>query len=117
MAPDWVGRPSHSPQGALRPPTYQQSAQDKQNRACSVPKFPHKACLPPACRSAPGIDIVPTFTTNNDRMCLVLRTGLLGLLRIDDAERLQVCACGRRVCQEAVQVCVNYRWSRGCGWV
>ena len=40
--------------------------------------------------SAPGVDIVPTFTTNNDRMCLVLRTGQLGLLRIEDAERLQV---------------------------
>ena len=41
-------------------------------------------------RSAPGVDIVPTFTTNNDRMCLVLRSGQLGLLRIEDAERLQV---------------------------
>lgn len=42
-------------------------------------------------RSAPGIDMVPTFTTNNKRMCLLLATGQMGMLRIEDAERLQVC--------------------------
>lgn len=40
-------------------------------------------------RSPPGIDVVPTFTTNNKRMCLLLATGQMGLLRIEDAERLQ----------------------------
>jgi len=55
----------------------------------STNALPAPPLLPHPC-SAPGIDIVPTFTTNNDRMCLVLRTGQLGLLRIEDAERLQV---------------------------
>ena len=32
---------------------------------------------------------MPTFTTNNNRMCLVLEDGQIGLLRIEDAERLQ----------------------------
>lgn len=41
-------------------------------------------------RSAPGLDLVPTFTTNNRRMCLLLATGQMGMLRIEDAERLQV---------------------------
>jgi site-specific DNA-cytosine methylase len=40
-------------------------------------------------RSAPGIDIVPTFTTQNERMCLILPSGKIGMLRTDDAERLQ----------------------------
>ncbi|GFH30858.1 uncharacterized protein HaLaN_29787, partial [Haematococcus lacustris] len=26
-------------------------------------------------RSAPGVDVVPTFTTNNSRMCLALADG------------------------------------------
>eukprot|EP00798_Chlamydomonas_sp_ICE-L_P008364 gene8364-2607_t len=39
--------------------------------------------------SGPGVDLVPTFTTNNDRMCLVLANGQMGLLRTEDAERLQ----------------------------
>lgn len=41
-------------------------------------------------RSAPGIDLVPTFTTSNKRICLLLATGQMGMLRIEDAERLQV---------------------------
>jgi len=41
-------------------------------------------------RSAPGVDVVPTFTTNNDRICLLLSTHKMGMLRIEDAERLQV---------------------------
>jgi hypothetical protein len=41
-------------------------------------------------RSAPGVDVVPTFTTNNKRMCLLLANGEMGMLRIEDAERLQV---------------------------
>ena len=41
-------------------------------------------------RSAPGVDVVPTFTTNNDRICLLLSTQKMGMLRIEDAERLQV---------------------------
>jgi hypothetical protein len=40
-------------------------------------------------RSAPGVDMVPTFTTNNKRMCLLLATGAMGMLRLEDAERLQ----------------------------
>ena len=43
-------------------------------------------------RSAPGLDLVPTFTTNNKRMCLLLATGQMGMLRVEDAERLQACA-------------------------
>jgi hypothetical protein len=42
------------------------------------------------CRSAAGVDVVPTFTTSNARMCLLLSNGRFGLLRIEDAERLQV---------------------------
>jgi hypothetical protein len=34
--------------------------------------------------------VVPTFTTSNARMCLLLSNGRFGLLRIEDAERLQV---------------------------
>lgn len=45
------------------------------------------------------MDVVPTFTTSNDRMMLLLSSGLSGMLRIEDAERLQVCVCA----------CV-YRW-------
>jgi hypothetical protein len=41
-------------------------------------------------RSALGVDVVPTFTTNNKRMCLLLATGEMGMLRIKDAERLQM---------------------------
>lgn len=41
-------------------------------------------------RSAAGVDVVPTFTTSNARMCLLLSNGRFGLLRIEDAERLQV---------------------------
>ncbi|KAL6753940.1 S-adenosyl-L-methionine-dependent methyltransferase [Haematococcus lacustris] len=40
-------------------------------------------------RSAPGVDVVPTFTTNNSRMCLALADGQVGALRIEDMERLQ----------------------------
>jgi hypothetical protein len=47
------------------------------------------ACVA-ACRSAAGVDVVPTFTTSNARMCLLLSNGRFGLLRIEDAERLQV---------------------------
>lgn len=49
------------------------------------------------------MDVVPTFTTSNDRMMLLLSSGLSGMLRIEDAERLQVCVCA----------CV-FRWHR---WV
>jgi hypothetical protein len=41
-------------------------------------------------RSAPSFDLVPTFTTHNRRICLLLATGQMGMLRIEDAERLQV---------------------------
>uniref|UniRef100_A0A1D2A1D0 DNA (cytosine-5-)-methyltransferase n=3 Tax=Auxenochlorella protothecoides TaxID=3075 RepID=A0A1D2A1D0_AUXPR len=39
--------------------------------------------------SPAGEDVVPTFTTSNDRMLLLLSSGLSGMLRCDDAERLQ----------------------------
>ncbi len=42
------------------------------------------------CRSQAGEDVVPTFTTSNDRMLLLLSSGQSGMLRIEDAERLQV---------------------------
>jgi hypothetical protein len=44
-------------------------------------------------RSAAGVDVVPTFTTSNARICLLLSNGKYGALRIEDAERLQVCVC------------------------
>ncbi len=36
------------------------------------------------------MDVVPTFKTGNGRICLLLKTGQLGALRTEDAERLQV---------------------------
>lgn len=33
---------------------------------------------------------MPTFTTSNDRMLLLLSSGQSGMLRCEDAERLQV---------------------------
>lgn len=36
------------------------------------------------------MDVVPTFTTSNARLCLLLPDGRYGLLRMEDAERLQV---------------------------
>ena len=41
-------------------------------------------------RSSPVIDMVPTFTTSNERICLLMTNGHMGSLRIEDAERLQV---------------------------
>jgi hypothetical protein len=41
-------------------------------------------------RSPPARELVPTFTTHNRRICLLLATGEMGRLRIEDAERLQV---------------------------
>lgn len=41
-------------------------------------------------RSPPAVELVPTFTTGNRRICLLLATGEMGKLRIEDAERLQV---------------------------
>ncbi|KAL0049698.1 hypothetical protein WJX82_007869 [Trebouxia sp. C0006] len=40
-------------------------------------------------RSSPVIDMVPTFTTSNERICLLMTNGQMGSLRIEDAERLQ----------------------------
>lgn len=51
---------------------------------------PHTHAQPQRPRSAAGVDVVPTFTTSNDRMCLLLSSGQYGLMRIEDAERLQV---------------------------
>lgn len=33
---------------------------------------------------------MPTFTTSNERMLLLLSSGASGMLRVEDAERLQV---------------------------
>lgn len=41
-------------------------------------------------RSGPAVELVPTFTTHNRRICLLLASGEMGRLRIEDAERLQV---------------------------
>lgn len=41
-------------------------------------------------RSPPALELVPTFTTHNRRICLLLASGEMGRLRIEDAERLQV---------------------------
>lgn len=54
---------------------------------------PHTLSSPlpsPACRSPAGEDVVPTFTTSNERMLLLLSGGASGMLRVEDAERLQV---------------------------
>jgi hypothetical protein len=51
-------------------------------------------CCLCVCRSPAGEDVVPTFTTSNDRMLLALADGTSGMLRVEDAERLQVGACG-----------------------
>lgn len=59
--------------------------------ACILYYAPPLACP----RSHAGEDVVPTFTTSNDRMLLLLSSGQSGMLRIEDAERLQVCP-GRR---------------------
>lgn len=56
-------------------------------------------CLHAPHRSAAVIDMVPTFTTNNERMCLLLANGDIGMLRTEDAERLQGFAP---------------RWTEGC---
>ncbi|KDD76604.1 hypothetical protein H632_c164p0, partial [Helicosporidium sp. ATCC 50920] len=39
--------------------------------------------------SPAGVDVVPTFTTGNDRMLLLLSSGAAGMLRCEDGERLQ----------------------------
>lgn len=39
--------------------------------------------------SQPPGDVVPTFTTSNDKIYLFLRNGDHGMLRVEDAERLQ----------------------------
>lgn len=41
-------------------------------------------------RIGPAIDMVPTFKTGNTLICLLLKSGQLGVLRTEDAERLQV---------------------------
>lgn len=49
------------------------------------------------------IDMVPTFTTSNERICLLMTSGQMGSLRIEDAERLQVPLCFPAVqCQTKV---------------
>ncbi|KAK9917248.1 hypothetical protein WJX75_002338 [Coccomyxa subellipsoidea] len=40
-------------------------------------------------QSGPALDMVPTFKTGNGRICLLLKSGHLGALRTEDAERLQ----------------------------
>ncbi|BDA51428.1 probable BsuMI modification methylase subunit YdiP at N-terminal half [Coccomyxa sp. Obi] len=40
-------------------------------------------------QSGPAVDMVPTFKTGNMRICLLLKSGQLGVLRTEDAERLQ----------------------------
>ena len=37
----------------------------------------------------PGEDVVPSLTTSNDRILLLLRDGRVGMLRVEDGERLQ----------------------------
>ncbi len=54
----------------------------------SASTLPHPS-LPP-CRSPAGEDVVPTFTTSNERILLLLAPGASGMLRLEDAERLQV---------------------------
>ncbi|BDA42016.1 probable BsuMI modification methylase subunit YdiP at N-terminal half [Coccomyxa sp. Obi] len=40
-------------------------------------------------QSWPAIDVVPKFKTGNALICLLLKSGQLGMLRTEDAERLQ----------------------------
>ena len=53
------------------------------------------------------IDMVPTFTTSNERICLLMTNGQMGSLRIEDAERLQVLLCCAVLCC-AVLCCKSY---------
>ena len=45
------------------------------------------------------MDVVPTFKTTNGRLLLMMALGQCGLLRIQDAERLQVLAAAVLACQ------------------
>lgn len=40
-------------------------------------------------RSPGAVDMVPTFTTNTSRICLLLASNKMGMLQVEDAERLQ----------------------------
>ena len=40
-------------------------------------------------QSAPCEEMIPCMTTNNCRVCVALPSGAFGLLRIEDADRLQ----------------------------
>ena len=48
------------------------------------------------------MDIVPTFKTRNERMCLLLPDGRLGYLLTRDAERLQARAARHWVLRRAI---------------
>jgi hypothetical protein len=39
------------------------------------------------------VDLIPTLKTKNNRICVVTDDGRVGLLAIEDAERLQVHTC------------------------
>jgi hypothetical protein len=78
--------------------------------------------LLPARSSCAGVDVVPTFTTSNARLCLLLPDGRYGLLRMEDAERLQVrgegealgvtwCVVGVTWCVPRVAWWIGYSWT------
>lgn len=50
---------------------------------------------------------MPTFTTSNDRMLLLLGDGASGMLRLEDAERLQASDCLREHACLVVSVCTR----------
>lgn len=53
------------------------------------------------------MDCVPTLKTANSRICLLLPSGVMGLLRIDDAERLQARCTNRARVRVRVRVSVT----------
>jgi hypothetical protein len=81
------------------------------------PTHPHAVPRSPA-----GEDVVPTFTTSNDRMLLLLGDGAAGMLRLEDAERLQAGGGGgggggHSTCPHACCCCLGLGWLPAGGFV
>lgn len=54
------------------------------------------------------MDVVPTFKTTNGRLLLLLSRGEVGMLRIQDAERLQVST--GLICAQAAYMHREHAW-------
>ena len=51
------------------------------------------------------VDRIPTMKTSNCRMCLLLATGQMGMLIIEDAERLQARPPATRQRRKTLSTC------------